>query len=482
MLNLVKRAAALRRWKLVQRVGCWLVCLSLVIAMMMPQQHAEALVTELTVGAVVAVTAAYLTSCGLPFYAQGQDRASLQSHLQQLIQDFLDSQMGGISMSEWLSTAWDVSIRTGQLILSRSLVAKLNILVQWLMDTKGISAGSSVTIQREDHITLADGSIIYLSKILDTDGRSDGWWTSSSYSLGTRISIPSTASKSNPYVLTFPKGYNLTFYYDGSSLQYNSFDSQTYFSNYGTPYDQASFYFALTPAGHVALAQLYYSTTYQCFRLGYNNTSRMIRSYFFPTISASGSSLAINAASAINTVDTSSLDSDHAIALDVGAAATMDEDMVLVSDDILDQVVANTLTATSSVVLINDDTAVVAGDATRTGDVADSATATDSLTMADVEGLDLPALGAALTSRFPFSIPWDVYRAVKLLAAPAAVPHFEVDFLAPIADRVGGWRGSTTITLDFADYEILGQLCRWTSTIGFCLVLASGTKRLIWTA
>ena len=100
----------------------------------------------------------------------------------------------------------------------------------------------------------------------------------------------------------------------------------------------------------------------------------------------------------------------------------------------------------------------------------------------DLDGLGLPALGAALMTRFPFSIPWDVVRGIKLLAAPAEAPYWEVDFLAPIAGRVGGWKGSTKVVIDMGQYEIIGQLCRWTSTIGFCLVLAAGTKKLIWTA
>ena len=100
----------------------------------------------------------------------------------------------------------------------------------------------------------------------------------------------------------------------------------------------------------------------------------------------------------------------------------------------------------------------------------------------DLDGLGLPALGAALTTRFPFSIPWDVVRGIKLLAAPAEAPYWEVDFLAPIAGRVGGWKGSTKVVIDMGQYEIIGQLCRWTSTIGFCLILAGGTKKLIWTA
>lgn len=102
--------------------------------------------------------------------------------------------------------------------------------------------------------------------------------------------------------------------------------------------------------------------------------------------------------------------------------------------------------------------------------------------MEDVDELGLPALGEALTRRFPFSIPWDIARGITLLAAPAKTPHFEVDFYAPISGRVGGWQGDTTLVLDFSEFEVLGRLSRWTSTIGFCLFLASATKRFIWTA
>lgn len=100
----------------------------------------------------------------------------------------------------------------------------------------------------------------------------------------------------------------------------------------------------------------------------------------------------------------------------------------------------------------------------------------------DLNGLGLPALGAALVTRFPFSIPWDVVKGIKLVAAPAEAPRWEVDFLAPISGRVGGWKGSTKVVIDMGEYPIIGQVCRWTSMIGFCLILASGTKKLIWTA
>ena len=154
---------------------------------------------------------------------------------------------------------------------------------------------------------------------------------------------------------------------------------------------------------------------------------------------------------------------EQGIALDVGAAAAMDLDLVL--QGVLDDVIAGELTSTMT----------AADEKTEPVDPP-------AEELPDVGELGLPALGQALTSRFPFSIPWDFFRAVQLLAVPAKAPYFEVDFMEPLADEVGGWQGSTTVVLDFSEYAIIGQISRWTSTIGFCLMLAGATKRLIWTA
>ena len=159
------------------------------------------------------------------------------------------------------------------------------------------------------------------------------------------------------------------------------------------------------------------------------------------------------------------LEEGQSIALDVGATQSMEIQDIL--QGILDAILAGDLSASAEIV----DTAEVPVDPEE-----------PDPPVVPVVPSGLDKLGAALTSRFPFSIPWDVYKGVTLLAAPPKAPYFEVDFMAPIADRVGGWKGSTKIVLDFSEYEIIGQVCRWTSTIGFCLMLASGTKRLIWTA
>lgn len=142
--------------------------------------------------------------------------------------------------------------------------------------------------------------------------------------------------------------------------------------------------------------------------------------------------------------------------LTVPVITTLDRDMILEGAGTIDPP-------------IESDPPIV-GDQTMVGDIA----------LEDV-AKEQESLGAVFISKFPFCIPWDMYHAVKLLAAPAKTPYWEIDFLAPISGRVGGWRGSTKVVIDMGEYEIIGQVSRWVSTILFCATLISGTKKLVWT-
>ena len=91
-------------------------------------------------------------------------------------------------------------------------------------------------------------------------------------------------------------------------------------------------------------------------------------------------------------------------------------------------------------------------------------------------------LGAVFASKFPFCIPWDIAKAVQLLAAPPKTPYWEVDFYGVLDGQYGiDWQGDTAIVIDISEFEFLGQVCRWTSTFMFVWALMLGTKRLIWT-
>lgn len=162
-MDLVTRFLAARRDKLLMKLGCWLVCFSLVLGLMLPQQRAEALVAELTMASVAGVAAAYLCACGLPFVTQGMDKDALVSSVQRLIQEFLDTELGGITIQEWLGNVWDLAVIAGKLIMGRPLTDELVTFAQWVAGKYAAQVGGNAIYQTtESYVTLADGSKFYL--------------------------------------------------------------------------------------------------------------------------------------------------------------------------------------------------------------------------------------------------------------------------------------------------------------------------------
>lgn len=100
----------------------------------------------------------------------------------------------------------------------------------------------------------------------------------------------------------------------------------------------------------------------------------------------------------------------------------------------------------------------------------------------DVSDVPLPAVDAdfeslqlspSIATVFPFCIPWDLVRGIKLLAADPVAPRFEVPFnVPPIGDIFPGYEGS--VVVDFADYDKYFKVVRWgTFTIamfGICFL------------
>lgn len=468
-MNLVTRFLAARRGRLLMKVGCWLVCFSLVLGLMLPQQRAEALVAELSIAAVASVAAAYLGACGMTFVTQGMDKDTLVSTTQRLIQEFLDTELGGITIQEWLGSVWNVFVLAGKIVMDRPLTEEFVSFAQWVAGKYVAQVGNNV-VYSDRSITFADGSVYMLSYFVDESAflSSDGDYLSPNYVLGTAIPMTSGTSESNYFEIIYYSGFSVKLYvcFDEDIEEFVFNFNRTYsgkssgWSSYTYYYSRfAPFTFMLDRSGNLVIAMFEQSAlSYYGANLdGVCLPSRYVKNLL------STSDLSINARSESMSYIPEGIDAEQGIALDVGAAATMDLDQVL--QGVLDDVLAKTLTSTMT----------AADEKTEPVDPP-----TGEIT--DVDNLGLPALGAALTSRFPFSIPWDFFRAVQLLAAPAKAPYFEVDFMEPLADDVGGWQGDTTVILDFSEYAIIGQISRWTSTIGFCLMLAGATKRLIWTA
>ncbi len=456
-MDLLARILAQRRDRLLVRLGCWLVCCSVIVGLMLPAQRAKALVGELSIAAVASVAAAYLGACGLSFVTQGMDRDALVNSTQRLIQEFLDTELGGITIQDWLGGVWDIVVMAGKLVLGRPLTDEFMSFAQWVAGKYATQAGeNAVYNETSSYVTLADGSKFYLCTGFD----------------------PSTGYFSNPGTPILPEDNTIVFSTGYSVVLNVASDSVYFYDPEGNVVDKNEeaftylaecwpFYIGLrsfVSGGHSYVETIF---LYHTLFVGSRFTS-FHEGYIEFDIGASvekSESLGIDRAETVQQIldRLTALEEGQSVALDVGAAQSMEIQEIL--QGILDAVLAGDLASTAEIV-----------------DEAAEPVDPPAGEIPDVDSLGLPALGEALTTRFPFSIPWDFFRAVKLLAAPAKAPYFEVDFLEPLADEVGGWKGSTTVVLDFSQYAIIGQVCRWTSTIGFCLMLAGATKRLIWTA
>lgn len=99
----------------------------------------------------------------------------------------------------------------------------------------------------------------------------------------------------------------------------------------------------------------------------------------------------------------------------------------------------------------------------------------------------LQRLGEALTTRFPFCIPWDLYRGVNALNSQSAqAPQVQIDFMNQIKTYVVSLGVDAesvpdlTFTIDFTVFDPLAKLIRWTELIGYGFFLMAVTRKIIW--
>lgn len=73
---------------------------------------------------------------------------------------------------------------------------------------------------------------------------------------------------------------------------------------------------------------------------------------------------------------------------------------------------------------------------------------------------------------FPFSLPYDFYRGIKLFSASPEVPEFTFNFIIPYPKGMGnGNLVDKEINLNFKQFEKLAIITRWISTFGFTMLL-----------
>lgn len=76
---------------------------------------------------------------------------------------------------------------------------------------------------------------------------------------------------------------------------------------------------------------------------------------------------------------------------------------------------------------------------------------------------------------FPFCIPFDIYRCIKVLCADAEAPRWEFPFV------IKSLGINESIVLDMSKYESVAKICRWVETLIFIYGLAAKTKAFMFT-
>lgn len=450
------------------RFGCCLVAVSLAMSCF-ATPRAKAVVTE---GALLgSIFGSLLVSMGFSWAADNMDVPTFGESIYKLIQEHDEANKDtGVQLIRDLNIAALISGRPGTIQFNYAWTQAARSFAEWFQGKFFTGESSSVVVcpGSAPSITTIDGVNISLTTL--SDYSSSAVVNLSPVSLGSNLfEVFNIDTSASGVISTFHLTENVTLRFDSS----NGFNvlytpgEQTIFSSKFSYVSNGYVYPVLIalPDGKLGYGS-YFTSSHP------NSSVRGLVSYsstyqVAPTILSltdlgivESSSLSAEKPAEVHYPDVAEDGSQVYEVTYQGVTATDIEGII---QGAVDRILAGT--------------AAIAGEVTQAQDVP-----AEPEVPPELDGLDLPALGAALTSRFPFSIPWDVARGISLLAAPAEAPYWEVDFLAPIAYRVGGWGGSTTVVLDFSEFEILGQLSRWMSTIGFCLMLAASTKRLIWVA
>lgn len=442
-MELFRRRSAWQRNNIVMRLGCFLVSASMLVSLVLQPPKAKAIVTEASLA--TSVIWAFMQSAGLSFSGNNAGSQQWIDSCQRWYNKFMESKednaggfVGWLGYDSWSAFLADIRYQKNptnlgyQMFIPKAISAKLAEFTSWFIGQTGLISGGDAKIISSDSCPVPRTFIDRFIKDVSS----------------------SSEVISNKWV--FPYFYYGMFDFQGTILYYLAcsekkgswiLDGSTWrVKDVGTSYS-AYVYSDGTYNSAPSLKSVYFADGRKNASLGY--------------FTASAGSISVTQPGTYSpAVDDTG---DKATVVTIPGLDTEIAGINELLHAILDKLAANELTTSATIAQ------------QPTPEQPDEE-------KPDLSGLGLPALGAALVTRFPFSIPWDVVKGIKLVAAPAEAPRWEVDFLAPIAGRVGGWKGSTKVVIDMGQYEIIGQVCRWTSMIGFCLILASGTKKLIWTA
>lgn len=500
-MDLLQGRSARQRNDFVLRLGCWMVTLSMVCSLVIQPPKAKAIVAEASLA--TSVIWAFMQSAGITFNGTGMNSSSWAESIEPYLREFTEAtDSAAKSFWHWLgyengaadfikALSWSKITHPSTMpfpsvTIPPAVAKKLARFTVWFAEKVGLVSGGEskpvVSISGGTRLRLSNGQSIVLGSCVNPDSSGLKFYEPGTV-LFTVVQDMYNNYDKYSWLYTFSNGYSLKLFLVESGKPVvnaelrNSKGSVIGTNSDSSTYNQNLFYWGAMRFDAVGLAVASDGNTIipimrSCHETW--NPGKWVDSWSRGNYWCKG--LTLNDLESFKTSDAAGF-------------ATQPGALSPTYDDTEEKATIITIPGLDTEIAGINELLQAILDKLAANELTTSATIAQQPTpeqpdeeKPDLDGLGLPALGTALMTRFPFSIPWDVVRGIKLLAAPAEAPYWEVDFLAPIAGRVGGWKGSTKVVIDMGQYEIIGQLCRWTSTIGFCLILAAGTKKLIWTA
>lgn len=423
----------------------------------------------LPVGFVESAFASYAMSSGYSFFSEEMDDPLFLGLFRELYDDFVTIKSAlGQSIRRWDEyDNRDVYLdRSGNIVVSYGVAQDWAGAMEWIQSHYEIEDGGDGVIvvpSVSGSLSVLSGSVsavsypFYFSCVTSLVASfSNG--TKYLYKFSSAVSSAFFSSESGNYLIfssSTPVAVELFIYRDTPNLSPNLSYSMSSVSLHGT-----SFYYD-TVSGSFADSDI---TLNSSLALTDNLMQEISFEMLYGDILSVGtvSGLAVSIGSGVTDIAQGMAD-DDAVVIGVGAVPGISEGEI--ADFIADGIRADTLEPTATITAM---------------DVID----TPVQPYPDIDGLGLPSLGAALTSRFPFCIPWDFVDTVQLLAADPVAPDFSFDLLPQRIRDYCHITASTEVRFNMGDpkFSKVGVFCRWGSLISFCFGLAVLTKRMIWTA
>lgn len=238
-MNLAACGAARQREDFVMRLGCFLVTFAVLASLVLLPPKAKAF--AMTSSTVTALAGGFLSACGLTPVVSGMGSSEeVNESVARLIQDFLNEEVGGISVADWALSFGEIglAVKDKRIVIPKPFAEKLGEFARWVASKYSTKPGLNA-VYSDESITFPDGKTFMLTTIVDTF--LDGGTNFSIDRLGTTLPF---GTVENPYIIKASDDMYLKFYRNSSCFYWSGARS-AYFDSYPKIFDDSNTMFTL---------------------------------------------------------------------------------------------------------------------------------------------------------------------------------------------------------------------------------------------